>query len=92
MRLIKTFLLHLYVDSEAPERICGNVRPLEDTESYIPMATLLIIPILRGIWYAHMELIRRLDSVSRIPCRLSCRRVWQPQPETSERGLDHSKS
>ena len=34
MRLIKTFLLHLYVDSEAPERICGKVRPLEDLESY----------------------------------------------------------
>jgi hypothetical protein len=34
MRLIKTFVLHLYVDSEAPERICGNVRPLEDSESY----------------------------------------------------------
>jgi hypothetical protein len=34
MRSIKTFVLHLYTDSDAPERLCGDVRPLEDLESY----------------------------------------------------------
>jgi hypothetical protein len=34
MRLIKTFVMHLYVDPDAPERLCGNVRLLEDTESH----------------------------------------------------------
>ncbi len=34
MRAIKTFVLHLYLDTEAPERVCGDVRPLEDPESY----------------------------------------------------------
>ncbi len=34
MRAIKTFILHLYVDPEAPERLCGNLRPLEEPESY----------------------------------------------------------
>jgi hypothetical protein len=34
MRFIQTFLVHLYVDSEAPGRVCGSVRPLEGPESY----------------------------------------------------------
>jgi hypothetical protein len=34
MRLIRTSLLHLYVDSETPERVWGNLRPLEEPESY----------------------------------------------------------
>jgi hypothetical protein len=34
MRFIQTFVLHLYIDSEAPERVCGNVRALEDSASY----------------------------------------------------------
>ena len=34
MRFIKTFVLHFYVDVDAPERICGNIRPLEDQEHY----------------------------------------------------------
>ncbi len=34
MRFTKTFLLHLYMDSDAPERICGDLRPLEDSERY----------------------------------------------------------
>jgi hypothetical protein len=34
MRFIKTFILHLYVDSDAPERLCGDIRPLDEAESY----------------------------------------------------------
>lgn len=34
MRLIKTFVLHLYVDSDAPDRVCGGIRPLDDAVSY----------------------------------------------------------
>lgn len=34
MRFTQTFVLHLYVDSEALERLCGNVRPLENPESF----------------------------------------------------------
>lgn len=30
MRFIKTFVLHLYIDTESPRRLCGNVRPIED--------------------------------------------------------------
>jgi hypothetical protein len=29
MRAIKTFVLHLYIDPDAPERLCGDVRLLE---------------------------------------------------------------
>jgi hypothetical protein len=34
MRLIKTYLLHLYTDTERPERICGDIRPLDEDRSY----------------------------------------------------------
>jgi hypothetical protein len=34
MRFIKSFVLHLYVDPDAPERLCGDVRLLEDTERH----------------------------------------------------------
>jgi hypothetical protein len=34
MRFIKTFVLRLYIDSTAPERLCGDVRPLDDGKSY----------------------------------------------------------
>jgi hypothetical protein len=34
MRSIKTFVMHLYVDPDAPERLCGDVRLLEDMESH----------------------------------------------------------
>jgi hypothetical protein len=30
MRSIKTFILHLYVDPDVPDRLCGDVRPLEE--------------------------------------------------------------
>jgi hypothetical protein len=33
MRFIKTFVLHIYFDPEVPERLCGEVRSLEDTEN-----------------------------------------------------------
>lgn len=34
MRLIKTYLLRLYADTDASERICGDVRPLDEKQSY----------------------------------------------------------
>ena len=34
MRLIKTYLLRLYADTDASERICGDVRPLDEKRSY----------------------------------------------------------
>jgi hypothetical protein len=34
MRFLKTFVMHLYVDPDAPERLCGDVRLLEDTENH----------------------------------------------------------
>jgi hypothetical protein len=34
MRLIKTFILHLYFDADAPERLCGSIRLLEDSEDH----------------------------------------------------------
>ncbi len=33
MRLVKTFILHLYVDTNVLERLCGDVRSLEEKES-----------------------------------------------------------
>jgi|WetSurMetagenome_2_1015567.scaffolds.fasta_scaffold43934_2 hypothetical protein len=33
MRLIKTYLLRLYIDTESAGRICGDLRPLEDDKS-----------------------------------------------------------
>jgi hypothetical protein len=35
MRFIKTFVLHLYVDLDTPERLCGNLHPLEKPASYL---------------------------------------------------------
>ncbi len=32
MRSIKTLVLHLYVDVNVPERMCGNIRSLEEDE------------------------------------------------------------
>ncbi len=34
MRLIKAYLLRLYADTDASERICGDVRPLDEKRSY----------------------------------------------------------
>lgn len=34
MRLIKTYLLHLYADSDASERICGDVQSLDEKRRY----------------------------------------------------------
>ena len=34
MRLLKTFIVHIYFDTNQPERLCGNVRPLEDQECH----------------------------------------------------------
>ena len=34
MRLTKTYLLRLYADTDASERICGDVRPLDEKQSY----------------------------------------------------------
>jgi hypothetical protein len=34
MRLIKTYLLRLYTDTEATERICGDIRPVEEKHTY----------------------------------------------------------
>jgi hypothetical protein len=34
MRLIKTYLLRLYADTDASERICGDLRPLDEKQSY----------------------------------------------------------
>jgi len=34
MRFIKTFVVHLYVYREAPERLCGDVRPLDEPKNY----------------------------------------------------------
>lgn len=34
MRLIKTYLLRLYADTDASERICGDVQPLDEKRSY----------------------------------------------------------
>lgn len=34
MRLIKTYLLRLYADTDALERICGDLRPIDAKRSY----------------------------------------------------------
>jgi hypothetical protein len=34
MRLIKTYLLRLYTDSEVTERICGDIRPVAGKHKY----------------------------------------------------------
>ena len=34
MRFVKTFVLRLFVDSNAPERVCGSVRRLDEPESH----------------------------------------------------------
>lgn len=34
MRMLKTFLIHLYTDTEAVDRICGDIHPLDDKKSY----------------------------------------------------------
>ncbi len=34
MRLVKTFVLRLFVDSNAPDRTCGSVRLLDEPETY----------------------------------------------------------
>lgn len=35
MRLIKTFILRLNIDSEAPERLCGDVQALPKLETFL---------------------------------------------------------
>lgn len=34
MRYLKTFVLHLYIDSTAPERVCGDVRLINEGEKH----------------------------------------------------------
>ena len=35
MRFIKSFMLHLYVDSEDPERQCGDLQAVSDRKSQL---------------------------------------------------------
>jgi hypothetical protein len=34
MRFVQTFLLRLYVDTQTPDRLCGELRPVEKRETY----------------------------------------------------------
>ncbi len=34
MRFIKTFVLHLYIDSEADGRLCGDLKALSDKKMH----------------------------------------------------------
>jgi hypothetical protein len=34
VRHIKTFILRLYIDPDVPERLCGDVRSLEEPGNY----------------------------------------------------------
>lgn len=34
MRFTKTFIVHLYFDEDIPERLCGNIRGMEDPENH----------------------------------------------------------
>jgi hypothetical protein len=34
MRLIKTYRLRIYADTDTSERICGDVHPLDEKRSY----------------------------------------------------------
>lgn len=34
MRFVQTFLLRLYVDTQSPDRLCGELRPVEKRETY----------------------------------------------------------
>lgn len=40
MRSIKTFILHLYMDAYVPERVCGDVRALEEDDG-VPFKNIL---------------------------------------------------
>jgi hypothetical protein len=35
MRYIRTFLVHLYIDTETPRRVCGKLQALPDRKSYL---------------------------------------------------------
>jgi hypothetical protein len=30
MRFVKTFILHLFIDTDTPNHLCGNLQPLTD--------------------------------------------------------------
>lgn len=34
MRFVQTFLLRLYVDTQFPDRLCGDLRPVEKRETF----------------------------------------------------------
>lgn len=34
MRFIRTFLVRLYMDTDAPDRLCGELRPVETRGTY----------------------------------------------------------
>jgi hypothetical protein len=56
VRFIKTFVLHIYVDPDAPERLCGDARPLDEPETY-PFKNLVELE----------ELLRRLTGKPSAP-------------------------
>lgn len=35
MRSVKTFFIHLYTDTQTPERICGDLRTVDNETSYM---------------------------------------------------------
>ncbi|HEY3343891.1 MAG TPA: hypothetical protein VGJ97_03120 [Anaerolineaceae bacterium] len=49
MRFIKTFVMHLYVDPDTPERLCGNVRLLEEPESHPFKSFQYLDALVRGL-------------------------------------------
>ena len=34
MRFVQTFLLRIYVDTQSPDRLCGDLRPIDKRETY----------------------------------------------------------
>jgi hypothetical protein len=49
MRFIQTYLLRLYIDTDVPDQLCGEIRPLETQKTYPFRAPSTLLELLQKL-------------------------------------------
>ena len=69
MRLIKTFILRLYIDSEAPERLCGDVQALPKLETFPYKNEDWLIVLLHRLASQEVLMKQEADKLDHLPAQ-----------------------
>ena len=67
MRLIKTLVLRLNIDSEAPERLCGDLQALPKLETLLYKNEDALIAFLHGLVNQELSMKQKIDKPDHLP-------------------------